>query len=343
MSHSFHPFYEQIPDALPGPSSLLWKVCISIFLAAVFLAAQFRFIGDQIFHDWTWLLDVLIASAPLMLYYASHTLRDLFPHMDSRLPKSREQPAEQNYLTRVRMILRDRNFVIAGLFFGALNCVMGFVFGVPGNSVMGRIALFTGFFVVGFICGMAALGIFGVLHVIKAFMKASDLEKDYSAPDRCGGMLFLGEALVKFSSATLVMGVLIAIFIVNFPWTGRANVIVKAFMWFWIAFPFFLSLLVLLAPAAEINRVLSDYKVDEEDKMDSRLAILRIKIDDPNMPATDREAARKDYEYYAKVRSEIYEMRTWPFGISSSVQYATLFVTNAGAMVWKGVGKLIGL
>ena len=206
---------------------------------------------------------------------------------------------------------------------------------------MGRIALFTGFFVVGFICGMAALGIFGVLHVIKTFMRASDLEKDYSAPDRCGGMLFLGEALVKFSSVTLVMGVLIAIFIVNFPWTGRDKIIVKAVMWFWIAFPFFLSLLVLLAPATEINRVLSDYKVKEEDKMDSRLAILRIKIDDPNLPAADQEAARKDYEYYAKVRSEIYDMRTWPFGISSSVQYATLFVTNAGAMVWKGVGKLI--
>ena len=61
----------------------------------------------------------------------------------------------------------------------------------------------------------------------------------------------------------------------------------------------------------------------------------------PNALERVREAARKDYEYYAKIRSEIYDMRTWPFGISSSVQYATLFVTNVGAMVWKGVGKLI--
>src|SRR5881397_3333366 len=154
MSHTFHPFYERIADGLPGPSSLLWKVCISIFLGAVFLAAQFRFIGDQIFHDWTWLLDVLIASALLMLYYASHTLRDLFPHMDSRLPKGTTRRRNQKYSTKVRTILRDRNFVLAGLFFGALNCVMGFIIGVPGNSVMGRIALFIGFFVVGFICGM---------------------------------------------------------------------------------------------------------------------------------------------------------------------------------------------
>jgi len=55
----------------------------------------------------------------------------------------------------------------------------------------------------------------------------------------------------------------------------------------------------------------------------------------------DREGARKDYEYYSKVRAEIYDMRTWPFGLSSSVQYAAMFVTNAGAMAWKGVGKLI--
>ncbi|HEV2884473.1 MAG TPA: hypothetical protein VGW36_06415, partial [Pyrinomonadaceae bacterium] len=116
---------------------------------------------------------------------------------------------------------------------------------------------------------------------------------------------------------------------------------INAAKWFWIAFPFVLSLLVLLAPAAEINRVLTEYKVAEEDKIDARIARLRLDLDSED--ATKSDLARKNLEYYSKVRSEIYQMRTWPFGLSSSVEYAAMFATNAGAIVWKGIGKLVGL
>jgi hypothetical protein len=341
----FQPFYETVAELLPGPASLIWKVCLSVLLGVAFLIAHFLTIGKEIFSNWAWLLSVMITLSLLFLYYATDTLRGLFPHMDSRLHK-RGQPfsrAKQTYYRTVRKRLSNSNFAMAGTFFGIVNCAMGYSFGVPNYGSGGQVTIYSSFFVVGFICGMAALGIYAVLETIREFMRVPNVELDYSAPDGCGGMRFLGEALVKFGSVTLIMGVSIAIFIVHFPWNRREDFVVRGFMWFWIAFPFALSLIVMLAPSAEINRVLSDYKVQRQDELDERLAELRKSIHDSSLPAADRDAARKDYEYYSKQREEVYNMRTWPYGFSSSVQYAGMFLTNAGTMALTGVKKMLGL
>jgi hypothetical protein len=312
-------------------------------LGAAFLFALLITVGKGIFGNWLWLLSVMITTSMLSLYYATDTLRRLFPHMDSRLHQ-RGKPfsrAKQTYYRTVRKRLSDRNFVGAGIFFGIVNLAMGYYFGVPAAyNWSGRIATFSAFFVVGFICGMAALGIYGVLETVKDFVRAPHLELDYSAPDSCGGMRFLGEALVKFGSVTLVMGVLIAIFIIKFPW-AREDFVVNAFRWFWIAWPFALSLIVLLAPSAEISGVLSDYKVARQDELDDRLADLRTRANDSNLVSSDREGARKDYEYYSKQREDVYDMSTWPYGLSSSVKYASIFFANAGALGMTGAKTMI--
>ena len=341
----FQPFYEVITERLPGPSSVIWKVFLPLILGLIFLVAHFRSIGKVMFSDWSWLLSVLISSSLLLLYYATSTLRGILPQIDRRLQKKGEAYHRENqpYFMSIKRTLGNSKFLLAGLFFGSLNCWMGYSFGVPYGGLAGRVTIFSGFFVVGFICGMAALGIYGVLDTIKALMRTENIEIDYSAPDGSGGTLFLGEALVKFGSVTLVMGVLIAIFIVNFKWAASPdNDLIKALKWFWIAFPFALSLLVLLAPSAEINRKLSDYKVVEEDRIDDNLAELRILSVDPALTAAEREAARKDYEYYNKLRAEVYKMRTWPYNVNSSLQYAGMFIGNVAAVVWKGILKLIG-
>ncbi len=340
----FQPFYEAVTAHLPGPASLIWKVGLSVTFGVAFLIALFITIGKGILGDWVWLLSAMITTSMLSLYYATDTLRNLFPHMDSRLHQ-RGKPfrrAKQTYYRTVRKRLSDRNFMAAGVFFGIVNCAMGYLFGVPAAyNWSGRIAIFSAFFVVGFVCGMAALGIYGVLETVKEFITAPHLELDYTAPDGCGGMRFLGEALVKFGSVTLVMGVLIAVFIMKFPWAGEESFVVRGFRWFWIAWPFALSLIVLLAPATEISRVLSDYKVDQQDKLDERLADLRTRANDPSVLASDREAARKEGEYYSKQREDVYEMSTWPYGFRSSVKYASVFIANAGALAMAGAKTMV--
>jgi len=340
----FQPFYEAVTVGLPGPALLIWKVGLAVALGIAFLLALFITIGKGIFADWAWLLSLMITTSLLSLYYATDALRRLFPHMDSRLHEHGEpfSRARQTYYRTLRKRLSDRAFVGAGVFFGIVNCVMGYLFGVPtAFSWVGRIAIFSAFFVVGFICGMAALAIYAILETVRDFVRAPHLELDYSAPDGCGGMRFLGEALVKFGSVTLIMGVLIAIYIVNFPWAREGNFLVRGFRWFWIAWPFALSLIVLLAPSAEISGVLSDYKVARQDELDERLAELRKSASNPSLASSDRAAARKDYEYYSKQRQDVYHMSTWPYGFGSSVKYASVLIANAGALAISSAKTII--
>jgi hypothetical protein len=340
----FQPFYESAIARLPGPPLLVWKVGISVALGILFLIVFSKTAYGGVFSDSVWLLSLMITTSMLALYYATDTLRRLFPHMDGRLHE-RGKPfsrTKQTYYRTVRTRLSNRNFLLSGICFGTLNCFMGAWFGVPpAYSGAGRLAVFCSFFVVGFICGMAALGIYGIIETIKNFIRAPQLELDYSSPDGCGGMRFLGEALIKFGSVTLVMGVLIAIFIVNFPWSKHERWWVRGLMWFWIAWPFALSLIVVLAPSAEISGVLGDYKVECQDDLDERLINLRTRANDSNVEPSDRDAARKDYDYYSKQREAVYNMSTWPYGLGSSVKYVGIFIANAGTLFMAGAKTMV--
>ena len=171
---------------------------------------------------------------------------------------------------------------------------------------------YLGFLAVGFVCGMAAWGIYGVWATIRTAMR-EEFDVDYTAPDRCGGTLFLGEAFVKFAGVTLVMGVLIAVYILYSPWARADEGWVRGLMGFWIVFPFVMSLVVLLGPSAEVNRVLREHKVGEGQALQDRLVVQRARIDDTTLGAADREALRGDYQHQTKLRAELYTMRTWPY------------------------------
>ncbi len=128
----------------------------------------------------------MITTSLLSLYYATDTLRRLFPQMDGRL-RQRGKPfsrGKQTYHRTLRKRLSDRDFVLAGIFFGVVNCGMGYLFGVPAAyGGRARIAIYVAFFILGFICGMAALAIYAILETVRAFVRAPHLELDYSAPN----------------------------------------------------------------------------------------------------------------------------------------------------------------
>jgi hypothetical protein len=295
------------------------------------------------FNDWSWLLSVLISVSLLFQYYATFTFRGVLPQMDRRLRKKGEpdQRANQTYFMTLKRSLGDSRFVLGGFLFGSLNFLVGYCFGVRYEGLAGRVTIFSGFFVVGFIYGMGALGLYGILDTIKAFMRTENLEIDYSAPDGCGGTLFLGEALVKIGSVTLTLGVLSSIFIVYFDWLNSKEHLVKALMWFWIASPFAVSLSLMLAASAQINLMLSNYKVRQEAKLDDNLADLRARSCDQSLPTDDRENARKEYDYYNKLRAEVYKMRTWPFAVGSSLEYVGIFIGHAAAIAWSAIATML--
>src|ERR1700730_16420604 len=120
VDQKFAPFYESMMECLPGPSSLIWKVVISVLIGAVFLIAHYLTVGEQIFSDWIWLLSVMITFSTLLLYYATATLRGMFPYMDIRLNVHGQtlERYKQGYFMAAKRTLANRRFVYSGLFFG---------------------------------------------------------------------------------------------------------------------------------------------------------------------------------------------------------------------------------
>jgi len=318
----FLPFYERLSIQLPG--YIFSKVVISVLLGLAFLAAHYTSIEDNIFEDWSWFLGVLISTAMACLYFATHTLHTLLSAMDIHLrPNGNQVP-----MRALNRLLSDRNFVLSGLFFGLLNCVFGYCFGLPSSSGRAVATILSGYFLVGFIGGMGVLGIYGVFVAINSFAQKAKHYFDFTSPDGCGGTLFIGEALVVFSSVTLIVGVMISIYIFKTNWTGSNTWSVILLKYFWIVFPYAMSLFVLIAPAVALHSELRMYKTGQEALLKRRLAEIGRSLEKRQSRASSRKDLRDDYEFRQNARRDLSKMRTWPFSIGASSRYLIVLVGN---------------
>ena len=211
VESQFLPFYENWAEwigkrlGVPVVGKLIASLIPGlVFFVIHFLCTRGDLSGPPIaqFHAWSWMIGVMTICCLLSLYFATHAFKGLFPQIDVWQAPDRRRL----YLDRLNRRLSDRNFVLAGTLFGALNMLMGYWFGVPYTAIAGQVSIYLGFFLVGFVCGMAAWGICGVLVTISVIVRQGLLNLDFTAPDRCGGTKFLGEAFVKFSAVTLIMG-----------------------------------------------------------------------------------------------------------------------------------------
>lgn len=322
MSAAFNPFYERFFKKRGFEA--LGKILFAGFLSLTFFLPYFYFVGIESLHNWSWLLALLITSALLFLHYSTAILFDLFPTWSAYI----EEDRSEIYQKPLNRYLSDRNFLLAALFFGILNVVMGIIFGIDQKNPAASIILLYGYFLAGFVCGLPAMGIFGVVATIREFTKTTDLKLDFTAPDRCGGLSFVGSALVKFSVVTLLEGVLIASYILLADWTRSGQDWVQLVMWSWIVFPFLLSLLVLILPSIDLNRMLSRYRLQTEQTLKKKCSALRKKIEQSETDPTEREKWRVEYEYHCKRREEVYRMRNWPFSAGATTSFIGAFLSN---------------
>lgn len=326
-SPKFLPFYERLTKGLPEHP--FGKVLVSVLLGLAFIGVHCASIGNMVFKDWSWFLGALISIAMLCLYYATHTLRTIFPEMDMRL-----RPLGcKVYITPLGRILSDRNFVLVGLFFGLLNCGFGYCFGIPYTKGSAIITVSVGYFLAGFVCGMAIWGIYGVSVSISAFSQGAKHSFDFTSPDHCGGTLFLGEALVVFSSVTLIVGVMISVYILQVDWARENSWWVKTLKYFWIAFPYLWSLIALIAPAVPMNKALREYKIEQEATLQGHLNEIRKRLEDNQSGAAERKELRENYEFQQSIRKDLHRMRTWPFGLRTNLKYLAVFIANSFASV----------
>ena len=323
----FLPFYERIASRIPG--YVVGRVVVSGLLGFAFITAHYLSIGNQVFgrepfDDWSWFLGVLIGAAMLCLYYSTHTLRTMFPEMDTRLHPG----GNEVYMRALTNALSDYNFVRAGFVFGLLNCAFGYSFGLPYTKGSAIFTILGGYFLAGFVCGMAVWGIYGVSVSISAFSRKAKSSFDFTSPDHCGGTLFLGDALIVFSSVTLFVGVMISIYILKTHWTRDNTWWVMSLKSVWIVFPYASSLVALIAPAVPINKQLREYKIKQEVILQKRLSEIRKRLENEDS-AAERKDLREDYGFQQNTRKELHAMRTWPFGLGANLKYLLVFATNS--------------
>lgn len=316
MSLRRKPFFvRMIPKGIPP---FLGKVVVSALVGIFFLVFHLPTIPSALEGgaDRSWILGLLLVVASLSGYYAAHTLWNLFDEMTFRLNGAHA------FLARVEGILRDRNFLIVGVMFGVLNCFFGWVvFGLPESSLSGfaRVTILGGYWLAGFVCGMAVWGIYGVLVVVSDFARALEsppataLGLDYGSPDRCGGMLFVGEAVIVFASVTLITGIMISIYILAEHWYNPADFL-QWFKMFWIAWPYVATTVVVVGPMAELHAVLLRYKREQDKVLQNQLAEALDEIAEAGMDDARRKIWRAKFDHLTELRSCLFKMRTWPMG-----------------------------
>lgn len=310
-----NPFYWRIVCRATHP--VVAQLCFGIILGLLFLIPHFITSRATIFRDFSWMVGLMITSAALFLYYATYTLIDLIAEADTCISAH----FTNSYIKPMQFWLSDGKFTLVGVIFGLLNCIMGYSFGVRYTGLPSKLTIFFGFFVVGFVSGMAAYGLLGVFAFVRGFVQAEP-PLDYRNPDRCGGTSFVGRALVKFSALNLVMGTMISIYIVFAPWTNRAHIVVRILMWTWIGFPFFISLAHLLGPGAVIHLMLQRYKKQMQGILAAEVRSTRASFQAPN---ANTKTLREELEYGLKLQSELYQMNTWPFSFTSAMHVAIAF------------------
>lgn len=336
---SFSPFYERLPDLFPIP--FIFKLLFSLLLGFAFLGPHYWAVDSEVIKDLSWLLCLIIVTAMSCLYYATHVFRTMFPQMDLKVPTTPSGNPDRSYMTKVRAYLSDRHFFWFGFTFAVLNCLVGLGLGARSGESWPDLTLFLGFFIAGFVCGMAVGGIRGVVIALSEFL-GNTPKVDYTNPDGCGGLLFLGRALIIFSGVTLVVGVMISLYILNAPWRLReASVVPHIIMWLWIAWPFVLSLTVLLAPASRANRALLNHKIETEVELAISLNRVRTEIAQPELDVAKRNQLITEIEYFGELRAQLHAMRVWPFNAQANVQFLILFVSNAYVAI-ESVRGLLG-
>jgi hypothetical protein len=210
-----------------------------------------------------------------------------------------------------------------------VNCSFAWVFGLRYTDMPANITVMIGYFLAGFVCGMAVLGIYAVWHEVPTLSEKAEL--DFTSPDGSGGTLFVGEALVVFAAVTLIIGVMISVYILK-AWPPETDpwwvIVVKGI---WIAFPYAMSLLVFVGPAVALNNKLTSYKTSLEVKFQERLATIRAALDQNQSDAAELKGWREKYAFLLSDRAKLHEMRTWPYGLGANLKYFCVFVANFSA------------
>ena len=326
----FDPFYERLARRLPN--ALMPRVSLPLAVALAYYTLHRLVVpGTGEVALYPELLALVIFVIPSLLYLAMATFRELADQMDNRVGTGRP-PA---YRAAFQRLMGDRRLLLTAAVFGSALVAVGIALGIEGHlDIKSVFVISVGYFLVGFLCGLASLGFIGIVLAIRVYVREDQPRFDVTAPDGCGGMLFLGRAITYIGILTLIGGVLISSYTLlteaafgtsvrDTPWGPQAIL-----LWTWVALAYALSVLVLLAPAIEIHRGLHAYKVDEDRRIEEDLARLEKALGNAGLHLDRLQALRLHRDDAIERRRMLYTMSSWPFSIKTNLKYAVLVALN---------------
>jgi hypothetical protein len=296
----------------------------AVICAALFFGLHYGAVGARLFGDFSWFLGVLIFIAAMSVQYATWQLEEL----SCAIGQHADADAGRRFMAVVRATLRTRWMVAWGIFFGACNVSMGVAFGPPYEEALPLASVLVGYFIAGFVCGFAVRGIWGVCRASRRVATVIQKAFDFTAPDRCGGTAFIGDSLIVFSGVTLVTGVAISIYILFTQWHGTMSPWSRWLLWSWVAFPYVMAMLVLVAPALPLHRALLNYKREQGRALHDEIVRLRKAVKAAKGDATKQKAALELLQFNQALSAQLYGMRTWPMDLDAQIKLAAVVVVN---------------
>ncbi len=310
----FNPFFCRYLKK--GFIPLFSKVLISLFAGALFIIPRLSISSKtrDFVEDKSYLIGLIIVVAFLTLYYATYTLKELLHKMHSFL--NVENPDE--FFKKYIHSLRDIKFILFGIAFSILNTSIGIYLGIKDVGSVYFYVLIWGYFLAGFICGMAVLGIYTVLNLMHNYAKHEGLQLDYRSPDNCGGLQFIGNSVLKFCLVIILTGSLIAGYILFAPWQsdGIFRSIVKNF---WIVFPFLAAITITFSPIHDFSKLLIAFKNTKDAEFSNEilnLDALRTEENPEELKEINDKIDRLEEE-----RTKVFKMNTIPLKKGSKMWF----------------------
>jgi hypothetical protein len=322
------PFYERFLNRFPIPYYLTaFLIMIPNFAIHLLLG---RYYGVDTLADFSWFLPLMSGVILILVVWATEHLKWFTMQV---YPAFGIDPADPEPTAIIMHFLSDKTMLRFGLFFGVMNSGLGLFYGVWYAQPVLFIFLMFQIFLVGFIAGLAISGIVGILRVIRFLTTGTVAHLNLDCPDNCGGMVSIGNALLKFSLVSLMAGILIAFYIYNTPWAHRDWLAVRYFMYAWMGFPHFAAIAVLFIPFRDIHLLLAEKKTQCLLKIRSQLEEIRGKIMlvDEHKGGSSQgrfEILSTKHEILKSMYEDIESVNDWPTNPRARTSYAIIYFSS---------------
>jgi len=324
-------FYEKIIAQLKLTPFFASTLLTLIFLSIHYLLASFYQVN--IFTDFSFMVSFMIGLNLYLILIATRRLREYVVNLVS-LTKLSVSEFKETFLPILNKTTKNFNLLPYGISLGIINCMFGFSFGYWYTELVLTMSIVFQHFFVGFLAGMAAGGIIGVIRLVNHLDQCGELNLNYFHPDKCAGTLLVGKLVFAFATMTLLMGFFIANYVFLTPWSNlELYPNLNYLIYFWMIFPFLVSLAVFSFPIFELHKILANYKNIRLLENSNKMINLVNKFEASTLSTQEIQNLGVLQEHVKLADNYLNGMNTWPYDLKYKATYLSVFLSLSLALI----------